>query len=81
MAIGGEIFHKFPLNKGLRLVEGSKVVVKPIMEEKQETTPLPALLRGNFQQLTDINKSPALLEWVLRKDYFDYKLPDIERVP
>ncbi|MCG2721189.1 MAG: hypothetical protein L6290_04115 [Thermodesulfovibrionales bacterium] len=36
-----------------------------------------AYIDGFNFHLNAVKKSPKLLEWVLKKYYFDYKLPDI----
>jgi glucosyl-dolichyl phosphate glucuronosyltransferase len=40
-----------------------------------------AYIDGFNFHLTSVKKSQKLLEWVLKEDYFDYKLPDIENIP
>ena len=36
-----------------------------------------AYIDGFNFHLNSVKQSPKLLEWVLKKDYFDYKLPEI----
>ncbi|MCK5174086.1 MAG: sulfotransferase [Planctomycetes bacterium] len=86
-----DCFTQIRKNKGLRNVkvpaykpEHPNLRTLPLEQQRQQVIYREVdneRINGFRFHLESVAKSPELLQWVLREDYFDYKLPDLTTVP